>query len=191
MLIDLLVVGRFEAEQAEMAAGALDDAQLRTLDHLQFAPAVGDAEEHVGIDRHDEGLRRNAPERLAQVAAGAEGDDAEMRIGRHGRTVLEEIDRIRDEAVTTGELETVKGNIIETFPRRFESSAGVLSTFVNDEWTDRPEGHWKTFRDRVDAVSPEDVQRVAAKHLHPDRCVVTAGGPVKASKLRSILRGAR
>ncbi|MEQ8770550.1 MAG: pitrilysin family protein [Phycisphaerales bacterium] len=94
-----------------------------------------------------------------------------------GRTVLEEIDRIRDEAVQTDELETVKNNIIETFPRRFESSAGVLSTFVNDEWTGRDPNHWPTFRQRVDAVGPDDVQRVAREYLRPDEMAMLIVGP--------------
>ncbi len=94
-----------------------------------------------------------------------------------GRTVLEEIDRIRDEAVQTDELETVKNSIIETFPRRFESSAGVLSTFVNDEWTGRDPNHWPTFRERVGSVSPEDVQRVAREYLRPDEMAMLIVGP--------------
>ncbi|GJM18076.1 MAG: peptidase M16 [Phycisphaeraceae bacterium] len=94
-----------------------------------------------------------------------------------GRTVIEEIDRIRDQAVQTDELETVKGNIIETFPRRFESKAGILSTFVTDEWTGRDPDHWNTFRDRVGGVSPEDVQRVAREYLDPDNMAMLIVGP--------------
>ncbi len=94
-----------------------------------------------------------------------------------GRTVLEEIDRIRDEAVQTDELETVKSNIIETFPRRFESSASVLSTFVNDEWTGRDPNHWPTYRQRVSDISPEDVQRVAREYLQPDEMAMLIVGP--------------
>jgi len=94
-----------------------------------------------------------------------------------GRTVYEEIDKIRDHEVSTDELETVKSNIIETFPRNFESKAGTLALFVNDEFTHRPEGFWQSYRTKVDAVTPADVQRVAREYLHPDRMAMLIVGP--------------
>lgn len=94
-----------------------------------------------------------------------------------GRTVYEELDKIRDHEVSTDELETVKSNIIQTFPRTFESKAGTLSVFVNDEWTGRDPQYWNTFRSKVDAVTPADVQRVARGHLHPDRMTMLIVGP--------------
>ncbi|MEZ6319009.1 MAG: pitrilysin family protein [Phycisphaerales bacterium] len=94
-----------------------------------------------------------------------------------GRTVYEEINKIRDHEVSTDELETVKSNIIETFPRTFESKVGTLAVFVDDEFTDRPAGFWESYRGKVDAVTPADVQRVARDHLHPDRMVMVIVGP--------------
>jgi zinc protease len=93
------------------------------------------------------------------------------------KTVQNEIVRIRDEQVTTDELETIKQNIIEGFPQLFQSKMGTLQTFVDDEWTGRPADHWRTYRDRVQAVSPEDVQRVAREHLDPRNASVLIVGP--------------
>ena len=75
--------------------------------------------------------------------------------------VLDEIERIRKERVTPDELETVKNNAIEIFPRFFSTPAAVAGTFANDEFTGRPAGYWETYRDNIRKVSVGDVLRVA------------------------------
>jgi hypothetical protein len=48
--------------------------------------------------------------------------------------------------------------------------------FVNDEWTGRPKDFWRTFRSKVDAVTREDLQRVARKHLDPEKMAILVVG---------------
>ena len=90
--------------------------------------------------------------------------------------VKEELERVRNEPVSQQELDTAKASIIETFPRRFDSQAAVVGTFVSDLQTDRPDGHWDTWRDRIDAVTAADVQRVAQDHLHADKLTILVVG---------------
>jgi len=92
------------------------------------------------------------------------------------KIVLEQIRKIRDELVTEEELETSKRGLIETFPRQFESKPQMLRLFVNDEWTGRPKDFWKTFRQKVEAVTREDLQRVARKHLDPEKMAILVVG---------------
>ncbi len=92
------------------------------------------------------------------------------------KIVLDEIGKIRDELVTEDELDTAKKSIIETVPRQFESKPQMLRLFVNDEWTKRPADYWKTFRQKVAAVTREDLQRVARKHLDPGKMAVLVVG---------------
>src|SRR5690606_35153333 len=79
------------------------------------------------------------------------------------KLVFEEIQRIRSEGVTPEELEVAKNSFIETFPRMFESKPAMLRVFVTDELTNRPKDYWHTYRDRVRAVTAEDVQRMATR----------------------------
>jgi len=92
--------------------------------------------------------------------------------------VLDEIDRIRKEKVPAEELETVKSNAIEVFPRVFSTPAAVAGTFASDEFTGRAPGYWETYRDNVRKVTIDDVLRVAQQYLHPDRLVILVVGNV-------------
>jgi predicted Zn-dependent peptidase len=95
------------------------------------------------------------------------------------RLVLDEIRRIREAPVTEEELDTVKRNLIETFPGNFESKAQSMGIFAADEYTGRDPSYWQTYRDRIRAVTAAEVQRVAQKHLAPDKLVVLVVGNQK------------
>lgn len=84
------------------------------------------------------------------------------------KIIFQEIRRIRSEHVGTEELATAAGALIETFPRRFESKAGMLRLFVDDELTGRDPAFWQTYRNHVRAVTSDDIMRVAKKYLVPE-----------------------
>ena len=92
------------------------------------------------------------------------------------KIALEEVDRMRTELVPEDELQTVKAAAIETFPSNFESAEAIASIFAQDEFLGRPHDYWRTYRANVEAVTPADVQRVAERHLLPDRLVMLIVG---------------
>lgn len=92
------------------------------------------------------------------------------------KIVMDEIRRMREEPVPADEIETAKRGMIETFPRQFESKPAMLQVFVNDEWTKRPADFWKTYREKLEAVTAADIQRVARKHLDPEAMAILVVG---------------
>lgn len=92
--------------------------------------------------------------------------------------VLEEIQRVRREKVSQEELETEVNYAVEVFPRYFATAAAVVGTFANDEYTHRKPDFWATYRERIRAVTAEDVLRVAQKYLMPEKMVILAVGNV-------------
>lgn len=92
--------------------------------------------------------------------------------------ILEEINRVRTSKVTAEELETSKNSIIEFFPRIFSTAGQVAGTFAQDEYTKRPADYWTNYRDRIRAITADEVLRVAQKYLQPDKLVVLVVGNI-------------
>ena len=90
--------------------------------------------------------------------------------------VLEEIRRIRSQKVSAEELSTAINYAVEVFPRFFATPAIVAGTLAADEYTKRPADHWAKYRERLRAVTADDVLRVAQKYLKPEELVILAVG---------------
>jgi len=93
--------------------------------------------------------------------------------------VLEEMKRMTSGPVTEEELQTAKRSFIDSFPENFNTKAKVAGIFAREEFTGRfakAPDFWKGFRQRLERVQQEDIQRVAAKHLHPDRVAILVVG---------------
>jgi predicted Zn-dependent peptidase len=92
--------------------------------------------------------------------------------------VIEEIQRIRRERISREELETAVNYAVEVFPRYFATAAAIAGRFANDEYTHRQPNFWPTYRERIRAVTADDILRVAQKYLMPEKMVILAVGTV-------------
>jgi zinc protease len=131
--------------------------------------------------RSNEGLAYSAASAVApkvdypgQFQARFESKNATVALAT--KIILDLVEGVRDDLVSYEELETAKLAAIETFPRQFESKPAMLRVFVNDEWTKRDPQFWQTYRDKVSAVTREDLQRVAKEHLDPAKMAILVVG---------------
>jgi predicted Zn-dependent peptidase len=87
-----------------------------------------------------------------------------------------EFNRIRKEPVTDAEMDTAINYYLESFPGSFETAQSRVSTFANLEMNGRPMDYYKTYRDKIKAVTKAKVQEVANKYIQPDKLVVMIVG---------------
>ena len=103
---------------------------------------------------------------------------------------MAEINRIRDEQVDSTELATAKAFLSGSFARSLENEGTVARFALNIERYDLPEDYYQTYLQRLDAVTVEDIQRVAKNMLKPNNlniCVV--GSPDILDNLRPFDSG--
>jgi predicted Zn-dependent peptidase len=117
--------------------------------------------------------------------AGAFTAGASVRNEVTGPTILEmlyELDRMRVAPVTAEELESAKTYSIGGMELELESQsslAGRISSIYVDEL---PRDFLQTFRDKVAALTPADVQRSAARYFDTYRGAVVVVGDYKEIK---------
>ena len=96
------------------------------------------------------------------------------------REINVEFTRIREEPVSEAELSLAISYLVGVFPIRFETTAEVAGGLANVEIFRLPTDYFATYRDRVSAVTAQDVLRVAQTHLDPSRLQVVVVGDATA-----------
>jgi zinc protease len=95
--------------------------------------------------------------------------------------VLRQVRDIRQNGVTTKELEEAKGFMTGSFPLRFETNRQVVSFLAGVEFYGLGMDYPERYPEFIRAVTREDVLRVARRYLHPDRGIlVVVADPAEA-----------
>ena len=87
------------------------------------------------------------------------------------RVMNETVEGVLDDPVTDEEVQRARASILNGINQRFNSSTGIALDLT--EWAAR--GDWRLFflhRDRIEAVTADDVNRVARAYLKPDNRTV-------------------
>ena len=101
------------------------------------------------------------------------------------KEILAEIDAIRAAQVTEEELADAKNNVVKQLPSWFESAGGTATTLASMAVFGLPLDEYATLPARIRQVTRDDVQRVAAAHLRPERLRVVVVGD--AAKIKASL----
>jgi zinc protease len=89
---------------------------------------------------------------------------------------LVELDRIRETAVTDAELRAARDYLVGVFPLRFETPGPVAGSLAGLFVHDLPDDELARYRGAIEAVSAEEVQRVAREHIRPDVAAIVLVG---------------
>jgi len=101
------------------------------------------------------------------------------------REFMIEFKRIRDEKVSPVELENAKRAIVGNFALSLENPQGRLQNIITQKLYNLPANYWDIYPQQVEAITADDVQRVAEKYIDLNHLQIVAVGD--AAKTREVL----
>ncbi|MCT4630745.1 insulinase family protein [Winogradskyella sp.] len=89
---------------------------------------------------------------------------------------LKEINRIKTEPVDTDDLANAKAKYVGDFILDLESPRTIANYALNIKLNDLPEDFYSTYLKKINAVTKDDVMRVANKHFKPQNARIVVVG---------------
>ena len=130
--------------------------------------------------REDKGYTYGAYTNLdARRTAGTFRATAEVRTPVTGDSLKEffyELDRIRNEPVSAKEIADAKSYLTGVFPIRLETQEGLTDQLVQIKMLNLPDDYLDNYRDQVQAITVEDIQRVAQQYVKTDEAALIVVG---------------
>ena len=103
------------------------------------------------------------------------------------RLILDEIWRLQRERVNPRELAGAQDYLTGNFPLTIETPSAIALQVLNAVFYGLDLEELQNFRERVNAITPDDIQRVARQYLHPERLSIVLVGD--ASVFAKDLKG--
>ncbi len=92
------------------------------------------------------------------------------------RLILEHLEKIKQEPVSDEEMKVIKDGIVLGYPADWADKQSVAARFASEHLTGWPADWWADYREKIQAVTKDDVQRVAKKYLDPTQAVILVVG---------------
>jgi zinc protease len=118
----------------------------------------------------------------------ADTDTRSESTGEALRLIVDEFWRLQRERVSDRELSDAQAYLTGSFPLTIETPSAIALQVLNAVFYGLDLNELQTFRERVNAVTADDIQRVARQYLHPDRLSIVLVGD--ASVFAKQLAGA-
>ncbi len=96
------------------------------------------------------------------------------------RVIVEEIAKLQHERVSSRELQDAQAYLTGNFPLTIETPEDIAAQVLNALFYGLPLSDMENYRGLVNAITPDDVQRVAREYLKPDRLSVVLVGNASA-----------
>jgi len=183
----VVVINKPDAVQTEVRVGHV--ALPRTHpDYLTFDLALkilgGEGANRLHqVLRSDRGLTYGASADLTSLRESgdftAETDTRSDATGEVLRLIVDEISKLQREPVGSRELRSAQDYLAGKFPLTIETPGAIATQVMDVLFYGLPLSDLETYRERVNAITPADIQRVAKLYLHPDRLSVVLVGNAK------------
>jgi zinc protease len=104
------------------------------------------------------------------------------------RLTVEEFAKLQRQRVFERELADAQAYLAGSFPLTIETPNEIATIVLNALFYELPLEEISTFRERVLAITPDDIQRVARQYIRPDRLSIVLVGNAQGfiSQLRAV-----
>ena len=106
----------------------------------------------------------------------AETDTRSESTGEALRLIVDEMWRLQRQRVSERELADAQAYLTGSFPLTIETPSAIALQILNAVFYGLDLEELQTFRERVNAITVDDIQRVAKTYLHPDRLSIVLVG---------------
>jgi zinc protease len=106
----------------------------------------------------------------------ADTDTRSETTGEALRLIVEEFWRLQRDRVSDRELSDAQAYLTGSFPLTIETPSAIALQVLNAVFYGLDLNELQTFRERVNAVTANDIQRVARQYLHPDKLSIVLVG---------------
>jgi len=190
----VIVVDRPGSVQTSLLLGGLavkgDDADRSALSVMNQVLGAGAASRLFMNLREDKGYTYGAYSTVAPSRyLGVIVANAEVRTEVTGGAMKEfigEFKRIADERVGTTELANAKRALVGRFALAQEEPRSFIGYVFEQKVYNFPADYWDHYAERIDAITPADVQRVAKKYLDLKKLQIVAVGD--GGKIREVMK---
>ena len=110
----------------------------------------------------------------------AETDTRSETTGEALRLIVDEMWRLQRQRVSQRELADAQAYLTGSFPLTIETPSAIALQVLNAVFYGLDLSELETFRERVNAITVDDIQRVAKAYLHPDRLSIVLVGDADA-----------
>lgn len=105
------------------------------------------------------------------------------------QAVLQEIERVRNNPITTDELNAAKDSVLNSFVFSFQSPDQILSRLIRYEYYGYPSDFIFQFQRAVEATTASQVLEAAQRNLKPEQLVtLVVGNPATINPPLSVLK---
>jgi zinc protease len=106
----------------------------------------------------------------------ADTDTRSEVTGEALRLIVDEFWRLQRQRVQEGELSDAQAYLTGSFPLTIETPSAIALQVLNAVFYGLDLNDLQTYRERVNAITPDDIQRVAREYLRPDRLSIVLVG---------------
>jgi zinc protease len=110
----------------------------------------------------------------------ADTDTRSETTGEALRLIVDEFWRLQRQRVSNEELADAQAYLTGSFPLTIETPSAIALQILNAVFYGLDLNELQTYRERVNAITPDDIQRVAREYLRPDRLSIVLVGDASA-----------